>query len=119
MHTLTFPHLFAKNPKLRDIVNVGPFEIGGSNTTLDNGEWSFNEPFSVKLGPSMRQIVDFADTSAFLRSVITTGASGQPLNQFYKNQTVLWMSNGYLSLQGSTPTGSSVTSVTTLAPKEE
>jgi penicillin amidase len=118
MHTLTFPHLFAKNPKLRDIVNVGPFEIGGSNTTLDNGEWSFNEPFSVKLGPSMRQIVDFADTSAFLRSVITTGASGQPLNQFYKNQTVLWMSNGYLSLQGSTPKGSSVTSITTLSPKE-
>jgi len=118
MHTLTFPHLFANNENLRDIVNIGPFEVGGSNTTLNNGEWNFNEPFAVKVGPSMRQIVDFADTSTFLRSVITTGASGQPLNQFYKNQTVLWLSNGYLSIQGSTPTGSSVTSVTTLLPRE-
>lgn len=118
MHTVTFPHLFADNEKLRPIVNVGPFELGGSNTTINNGEWDLNAPFAARLGPSMRQMVDFADTSAFLRSVITTGASGQPLNQFYKNQSVLWMSNGYLLLGTSPPQGQSVTSVTLLAPKE-
>lgn len=119
MHLLTFPHPFDKNEKLRQIVNVGPFEIGGSNTTLNNGEWDLNQPFRVRVGPSMRQIVDFADTSAFLRSVITTGASGQPLSQFYKNQTVLWMSNGYLSLTQAPPQGPAVTSVTRLVPGTE
>jgi penicillin G amidase len=117
MHILTFPHLFEKNEKLRGIVNIGPFETGGAGTTINNGEWDLNQPFKVRVGPSMRQIIDFADTSAFLRSVITTGASGQPLNQYYKNQTVLWMSNGYLSLAPAPPTGADVTSVTRLAPR--
>jgi penicillin amidase len=119
MHVLTFPHPFDKNEKLRGIVDIGPFEIGGSNTTVNNGEWDLNQPFKVRVGPSMRQIVDFADTAAFLRSVITTGASGQPLNQYYKNQTVLWMSNGYLSLTPLPPTGAAVTSVTKLTPPSE
>ncbi len=119
MHPVTFPHLFTSNEKLRPIVDVGPFELGGSNTTLNNAEWDMNKPFAARTGPSMRQIVDFADTSAFLRSVITTGASGQPLNQFYKNQSVLWMSNGYLLLGGSAPQGQLITSVTILSPKKK
>ncbi len=117
MHTLTFKHPFEKNETLRSMVNIGPFEIGGANTTLNNGEWDFNEPFSVRVGPSMRQIVDFADTSAFLRSVITSGASGQPLNPYYSNQTVLWMSNGYLTLTSTSPRGTAATSVTRLSAK--
>lgn len=116
MHTVTFPHPFGENEKLERIVNIGPFELGGSNTTLNNGEWDLAKPFKVRVGPSMRQIVNFADTSAFLQSVITSGASGQPLNQFYKNQTVLWTSNGYLPLGATPPSGGAVTSVTRLEP---
>lgn len=119
MHTLTFEHPFDKDEKLRGIVDIGPFELGGANTTLNNAEWDMNQPFKVRVGPSMRQIVDFADTTAFLHSVITSGASGQPLNQFYKNQTVLWMSNGYLVLAARTPTGGDVSSVTRLSVREE
>jgi penicillin amidase len=119
IHTLTLPHPFDRQEKLRSIVDIGPYEIGGSNTTLNNGEWSFNEPYHVVVGPSMRQIVDFGDTTAFLRSVITTGESGQPLNQFYKNQTILWLSNGYLMLNPVAPQGSAASSVTYLRPKEE
>lgn len=114
MHTLTFTHPFTEDATLRSIVNIGPLELGGASTTLNNSEWDLNKPFSVRVGPSMRQIVDFADTSAFLRSVITSGSSGQPLNQFYSNQTVLWMSNGYLSLSAANPEGTAVTSVTVL-----
>lgn len=118
IHTLTFPHPFDKQEKLKPIVDIGPYEIGGSNTTLNNGEWSFNEPYQAVVGPSMREIVDFGDSTTFLRSVITSGASGQPLNQFYKNQTVLWLANGYLSLKAATPMGSAVSSVTRLVPAD-
>lgn len=117
MHQVTFPHPFGRNPKLEGTVNVGPFEMGGSNTTVNDAEWDLNAPFAVRTGASMRQVVDFADTSAFLRSVITTGASGQPLNQFYENQTVLWLSNGYVQLGLATPRGTAVSSVIMLSPK--
>jgi penicillin amidase len=119
IHTLTFNHLFGREEALRGIVNAGPFEIGGSNTTLNNGEWDFNKPYEVRLGPSMRQIIDFADTTAFMRSVITSGASGQPLTGFYTNQTVLYLANGYLALSDSAPAGAQTSSLTVLRPKEE
>jgi penicillin amidase len=119
MHTLTFKHLFDKEKALRGIVSNGPFEIGGSNTTLLNGEWNFNKPYEVVLGPSMRELIDFADTTAFMRSVITSGASGQPLTQFYTNQTVLYLSHGYLALNDSAPAQAQTVSVTTLRVKEE
>lgn len=115
-HTLSMPHPFASEQRLRSIVNVGPLELGGSNTTLNNGEWDFNRPYNVRLGPSMRQIVDFADTAVFLRSIVTTGTSGQPLSQFYSNQTILWTANGHVNLRTYAPTGTAISSRTTLEP---
>ncbi len=117
MHTVTFRHPFSEQAALQSIVDIGPFEVGGSNTTLNNAEWSLNNPFDVRLGPSMRQIVDFADTATYLRTVIPTGASGQPLSQFYKNQSVLYLANGYLSLRASLPAASAVTSKVVLTPR--
>ena len=116
MHTLTFRHLFTRNESLRSIVDIGPFEAGGANTTLNSGEWRLDRPFEVTVGPSMRQIVDFGDTTAFLQSVITSGASGQPLSEFYQNQTILFLSNGYLALRSSAPSGTAVRSMTVLEP---
>lgn len=115
-HTLSMPHPFGRAEQLRSIVNVGPLELGGSNTTLNNAEWDFNRPFNVRLGPSMRQIVDFADTAVFLRSIVTTGSSGQPLSQFYSNQTILWSANGHVQLRSRVPTGTGVSSTTELEP---
>jgi penicillin amidase len=118
VHALSMPHLFGQDERLRPIVNVGPLELGGSNTTLNNAEWDFNRPFNVRLGPSMRQIVDFADTAVFLRSIVTTGTSGQPLSQFYSNQTILWSANGHVNLRTTVPVGKAVSSVTELDPLE-
>lgn len=114
LHTLTFTHPFSQNEKLREIVNIGPFEVGGCNTTLNNGEWDFNAPYNVHVGASMRQIVDLGDTTNYMRSVITSGASGQPLNRYYKNQTVLWLSNGYVGLRRVPPPASETSSTTRL-----
>jgi penicillin amidase len=117
MHTLTFHHPFTENPSLRSIVDIGPFEVGGCNTTINNGEWRFDRPYDVTVGPSMRQIVDFADTSAFMYSVITSGASGQPMSEAYQNQTILYLSHGYLALHKLPPQGVAATSTMVLRPE--
>lgn len=117
MHTLTFPHPFSMIEPLRKVVNIGPFEVGGTVTTLNNGEWNFNKPYEARLGPSMRQIVDFADTSIYLRSVLTTGQSGQPMNDHYQDQTIIYLFSGYVSLYNHLPAEEEVLSVTTLTGK--
>jgi len=114
LHMLTFRHPFSQQKEVRDIVDIGAFEIGGANGTINNGEWDFARPFEVRVGPTMRQIIDLGDTSAYVRSVITSGESGQPLNGFYSNQTVLWLSNGYIALNKTAPTGADVSSTTRL-----
>ena len=97
LHTLTFNHVFGSRKPLDVIFNIGPFELGGSGTTLNNGEYSFVKPYTVTLGPSTRQIVDFADVQHAL-SVIPTGQSGQPLHDHYSDQTQRWLNGDYHTL---------------------
>lgn len=94
LHTITFKHLFGDVKVLRTIFNVGPFEVGGSGTTVNNGEFRFTRPFAMTLGPSTRHIVDFANLDGSL-SVIPTGESGQPLSDHYSDQVQLWLKGEY------------------------
>ena len=79
---------------LGSVFNIGPFPMGGSGTTLNNGEYYLAAPYRVTLGPSMRQIVDFSDINGAL-SIIPTGESGQPMHEHYSDQTPLWLSGEY------------------------
>ncbi|MGE3802734.1 MAG: penicillin acylase family protein, partial [Candidatus Kapaibacterium sp.] len=115
-HTLTFKHPFSIQKLIRNVVNIGPFELGGATTTLNSGEWNFNVPYDIVLGPSMRQIVDFSDTTTFIRSVLSTGQSGQPMNDRYQDQSIIWLYNGYVSLQKDIPSENERLSTTTLRP---
>ena len=94
IHTITLRHPFGSQPPLGSVFNIGPFPIGGSGTTLNNGEYYLAAPYQVTLGPSMRQIVDFADINGAL-SIIPTGESGQPMHEHYSDQTPLWLSGEY------------------------
>ena len=95
LHTLTFRHPFGSQPPLGSVFNIGPFPVGGSGTTLNNGEYFLADPYQTTLGPSMREIVDFARPEAS-RFVIPTGESGQPLNEHYSDQTELWLNGEYV-----------------------
>ena len=64
-------------PLLGKYFDIGPVAMGGSPTTIKQD--------SVRLGPSMRMVVDFADFDHSLEN-ITTGESGQPLSHHYKDQ---------------------------------
>jgi penicillin G amidase len=99
LHKVTFKHPLGIVPQLAASFNLGPFEVGGDQTTVNNAEFSFSEAikkgnYDNILGASMRMIVDLSDISHSL-SVNTTGQSGQPLHPNYSDQTRLWLNNDY------------------------
>lgn len=94
LHSVTFEHPFGQRKPLGKVFNIGPFPVGGSANTINNGEYNLNSSFKNVVGPSTRQIVDLArPLSRF--SVITTGQSGQPLHKHYSDQTLLWLNGDY------------------------
>jgi len=91
MHTVTFRHPLGEIEPLDRIFNVGPLSVGGNNTTVNNGEFSFTNPYEAAVGPSMRFVADLASPdSSYI--IITTGQSGQPFSDHYADQAVLWQS---------------------------
>jgi len=99
IHKVKFRHLLGIVPAFDKIFNIGPFDIGGDQTTINNSEYSFNEvmkngDFMNILGPSMRIIVNMADPEHSL-SVNSTGQSGQPLHPNYQDQARMWQFGEY------------------------
>lgn len=90
MHSITFEHPLGKQKPLDRLFNVGPFPIGGDETTINNAQYHYSDStFKVVLGPSMRRIVDLADPE-HPWSVLTLGQSGQWLSDHYADQVFLW-----------------------------
>ncbi|MFN0159570.1 MAG: penicillin acylase family protein [Bacteroidota bacterium] len=102
LHTVTLQHPFGLQKPLDRIFNIGPFPYGGGSTTLVSGEYSYNNPFAVTVGASIRQIVDFA-TPGEARTILPSGQSGQVLHKHYDDQTHLWLNGGYKTVRTSVP----------------
>lgn len=79
---------------VNNILNKGPYSIGGHSNSINNGEYRWNNPYKMVLGPSIRRIVDFSDLSSTL-SILPTGQSGNPLSQYYGDQTESWLNGEY------------------------
>ena len=94
LHKLTFKHLFGESFPMDVVFNVGPFEVGGDATTVNKGEFRYDTSYAMTVGPSNRRIVNFADIDASI-SVITTGQSGQPYSDHYKDQVAMWLNGEY------------------------
>jgi penicillin amidase len=94
LHTVTFKHPFGARPPLDRVFNIGPFPLSGGGTTVMKTEYRFTTPYSVSVGPSMRQIVDMAQPHEAY-TVITSGQSGQALHVHYDDQAPLWLNGGY------------------------
>lgn len=106
LHTLTLrPPLLgeiADNPDapntlgliVRNLLSEGPHPVPGHGMTINKGEYSWNNPFEVTLGPSIRRIIDFSEPYRSL-SVLPTGQSGNPLSANYGDQTHLWLDGRY------------------------
>jgi penicillin G amidase len=110
LHKVTFKHSFSGNFSLLDnYINIGPFEIGGDGTTINNTEYSFAESvdeyslfrhneFENILGPSMRYIYDFAKPDEFYLT-LTTGQSGNVMSDHYRDQNPLWRKGKYMKIR--------------------
>lgn len=110
IHTVEFQHSFSgKNYFLDRLINIGPYGIGGDGTTLFNTEYALvpyngkvkffqRNPFSNKLGPSMRFLYDFALPNQF-SLILTTGQSGNVFSPHYKDQSDLWVSGKYVTVR--------------------
>jgi len=106
VHTLTLrPPLLGEisdNPEspetlgliVRNLLSKGPYPVSGHGMTINKGEYSWNNPFAVTLGPSIRRIIDFSETYRSL-SVLPTGQSGNPLSANYGDQTDMWLDGRY------------------------
>ena len=94
LHTVELRHPFGIRPPLNAIFNVGPFPFGGASTALMSGEYSFNTPYTVSVGPSYRQIFNLGDPSS-ARVVLPPGQSGHAFHPQYDDQTQLWLNGSY------------------------
>jgi penicillin amidase len=106
LHTITLkPALFgqaAESPDaptalkliVNNLLSKGPYAVSGHGMSINNGEYHWDEPFSMILGPSIRRIIDFSDLSRTL-SITPTGQSGNPISNYYGDQTESWLNGQY------------------------
>jgi len=79
---------------VNNLLSRGPYSAPGHGMTINKAEYSWSNPFSVTLGPSIRRIVDFNSPHRSL-SVLPTGQSGHPLSANYGDQSDLWLDGRY------------------------
>lgn len=106
LHTITFkPPLFsqaAEDPSspsalkliVDNVLSKGPYPVKGHGMSINNGQYSWDKPFEMVLGPSVRRVVDFSDLGK-TKSVLPTGQSGNPLSSHFGDQTELWLNAQY------------------------
>lgn len=99
IHNIKFRHPLGLVEALDKTFNIGPYDIGGDQTTVNNTEYSFNQviedgKFPVIIGASMRRIVSLSAIEHPL-SINSTGQSGQPGNDHYSDQARMWLYGEY------------------------
>jgi len=98
LHTATFvsyPLGLSGIGLIENMVNRGPFAVGGSTSAVNNTMWSVASGDFAVLGlPSMRMIVDLADLTRSV-TVHTTGQSGHPYSPHYADMIDLWRNIEY------------------------
>jgi len=79
---------------VNNLFNKGPYPAIGHSMSVNKAQYSWNTPFKVNLGPSIRRVIDFSEPGRSL-SVLPTGQSGNPLSANYGDQTNLWLEGRY------------------------
>jgi penicillin G amidase len=94
LHTLEMQHPLGRASRaLAWYFSRGPFAMPGHNSTVNKAEFP-EDHWRVIHGPSMRQIMDFADLDGAL-AVLLAGESGIPASPHYDDQLPLWLSGEY------------------------
>jgi penicillin amidase len=106
LHTISFePPLFSRAANAPDapgalklivdnVLSRGPYKVPSHGMSVNNGQYRWDNAFEMILGPSIRRISDLSDMSKS-KSVLPTGQSGNPLSDYYGDQTNLWLNGQY------------------------
>ncbi len=81
---------------VNNVLSKGPYPAEGNSMTINNGEYLWADPYDMVVGASIRRIVDLSDTRRTY-SVIPGGQSGNPLSDYYNDQTQNWLNGQYKS----------------------
>lgn len=92
---LNLNHPFSQNNFLRPAVDGGQYRTAGHYTTINKSESRVYDDYYISNGVSARFIADMSDTIVYMG--ILGGASGDPQNPNYKNQTLYFLNGGYFA----------------------
>ncbi len=96
IHTLVLEHPLGKVKLLNWLFdfNRGPFHVGGSSHTVCPYTYNLNHRYHVTAGASQRHIFIPGDWDKGMM-IIPTGESGLPGDEFYCNQTSMYLHGQY------------------------
>ena len=99
VHTIKFRHPLGFVEALDKTFNIGPFDVGGDQTSVNNTEYRFSDViekgnFDVVVGASMRMLINMSDIDHPL-TINSTGQSGQPVSSHYSDQARMWSYGDY------------------------
>ncbi len=91
LHQLEVEHPLGKVKPLNMIFNTGPMPAGGGYFQVDNmSSPRYNDSFQVKLGPSVRRVVDMAKPRNSF-GILPTGNVGHFNSPFYDDQFEMFL----------------------------
>ena len=78
------------------LLDRGPYQLDGGSSAVDATGWNASAGYQVDWAPSMRMVVDLSnfDGSEWIN---IGGASGQPYDAHYNDQTQLWADGDLLT----------------------
>ncbi|QMU79460.1 penicillin acylase family protein [Streptacidiphilus sp. PB12-B1b] len=76
------------------LLDRGPYQLNGGSSAVDATGWNASAGFQVDWAPSMRMVVDLSNLNDS-EWINIGGASGQPYDPHYNDQTAMW-ANGQL-----------------------
>jgi penicillin amidase len=97
LHTATFENQSLGQcgiAPVEAIFNRGPFPADGTLATVNQADYSLNDPYSVRSLASYRQIVDLGDLRRSI-AMHTTGQSGHPFHRHYDDMIGPWRNVEY------------------------
>jgi len=97
IHKVILVHPFSQANKAAEILNIGPFKIGGDSNTLNNGYYDPLSNYNQTVGASSRQIHDLSDWDKSI-GALPGGQSGLPFHKHYNDLMKLWARGKYIPL---------------------
>ncbi|MBD3291007.1 hypothetical protein GF337_19525 [candidate division KSB1 bacterium] len=97
VHKMNYVHEIGKSYPEKWVFNIESVSLDGSNCTINNSGYEMKRLFNVAAITTNRVIIDLGDIEGS-QIIFSTGQSGQPLDEHYKDQFALWKNGQYRSI---------------------